>query len=123
MSVATFHKLMEAALSGLLDESAYVAKHADIRAAVKAGTLPSAFRHFVTDGYLEGRAPLRYDIDGEWYLKTYPDVAQAIKSGKVKDAAQHFEIFGFAEARVPNREFQKTVAEWRDLEKKATSQG
>ena len=118
MSIHTFHKLMEAALVGIFDEKAYLEKFADIRTAVKARTIPTGLRHFVTDGYFEGRAPLKYEVDDAWYLKTYPDVALAIKSGKVQNGAHHFEVFGFAEGRVPNKDFQRIVAEWRELEKK-----
>lgn len=119
MSLQTFQKLMEAAFSGVLDEAAYLDRNADIRTALKAGAVPSALRHFVTDGYFEGRGRFSYDVDEEWYLKTYPDVAQAIKSGKVKNATHHFEAFGFLEGRVPNPALQQTVAEWRALESKA----
>lgn len=121
MSVQTFQKLLEAAVNGILDEEAYLQKHADIRAAVTTGALSSALRHYATDGYFEGRAPLKLKVDEEWYLKTYPDVALAIASGKVKNATHHFEVFGFAEGRVPNRDLQRTVAEWRDLEKKVSN--
>jgi hypothetical protein len=117
MSTQTFYKLLEMALAGSFDEKAYMDKFADIRIGVKKGTIPSPLRHFVTDGYFEGRVPLKYDVDEEWYLKTYPDVAQAIKSGMVRNGAHHFEAFGFAEGRVPNKDFQKTVGEWHDLQR------
>jgi hypothetical protein len=118
MSVPAFHKLLEAALSGGFDDQSYLEKFNDVRTAVKAGFIPSALRHYATDGYFEGRMPLKYAIDEAWYIKTYPDVAQAIKSGKVRDGAHHFRDFGYAEGRVPNINFQRVVAEWRDLEKK-----
>lgn len=123
MSIQTFHKLMEAALTGIFDEKSYLEKFADIRTAVKARIIPTGLRHFVTDGYFEGRAPLKYEVDEAWYLKTYPDVALAIKSGKVNNGAHHFEVFGFAEGRVPNKDYQRIVAEWRELEKKHAMDG
>jgi hypothetical protein len=118
MSVQTFHKLLETAITGLFDDRAYLEKFSDIRTAVRSGTIPSGTRHFVTDGFFEGRAPLKYDVDEDWYVRTYPDVALAIKTGKVRDGTEHFALFGFMEGRVPNRDLQKTIAEWRDLEKK-----
>lgn len=118
MSAKTFNKLVEAAAAPLFDEAAYLERHEDIRSAVRAGRLHSGLDHFVTDGYLEGRPAFRYEVDEEWYIQTYPDVAEAIASGKVRDAAHHFEAFGFAEGRVPKKTFQRTVAEWRELEKK-----
>ncbi len=123
MSVHTFHKLLEAALVAVFDEKSYLEKFADIRSAVKARTIPTGLRHFVTDGYFEARAPLKYAVDEAWYLKTYPDVALAIKSGKVNDGTHHFEVFGFGEGRVPNKDFQRIVAEWRELEKKHAMDG
>ena len=117
MSIHTFHKLLELALGDLFDEKAYLEKFSDIQAGVKKGTIPSALRHFVTDGYFENRIALKYDVDEDWYLKTYPDVAHAIKTGKVKNGAHHFEVFGYAEGRVPNKDFQKTVGDWHDLQK------
>lgn len=118
MSAKTFNKLVEAAAAMIFDEAAYLDRYVDIRDAVRAGRLHSGLDHFVSDGYLEGRPALRYAVDEEWYIQTYPDVAEAIKSGKVRDAAHHFEAFGFAEARVPNKSYQRTIAEWRELEKK-----
>lgn len=118
MAAQTFNKLVEAAAASLFDEAGYLQRYEDIRSAVKAGRLHSGIEHFVSDGYLEGRPALRYAVDEEWYVQTYPDVAEAIKAGKVRDAAHHFEAFGFAEGRVPNPAYQRTVAEWRELEKK-----
>lgn len=117
MSTQTFYKLMEMALADSFDEQAYLDKFADIRVGIKKGTIRSALRHYVTDGYFEGRIPMKYDVDEEWYLRTYPDVAEAIQSGMVLNGAHHFELFGFSEGRVPNKDFQKAVGDWHDLQK------
>jgi len=115
MSSQTFYKLMEMALADSFDEKAYLDKFADIRIGIKKGNIASALRHYVTDGYFEGRVPMKYDVDEEWYIKTYPDVAEAIKSGMVKNGTHHFQVFGFNEGRVPNKDFQKIVGDWHDL--------
>ena len=123
MPVGAFQRLLEAAVAGLFDESSYLERYTDVREAVASGQLHSGLAHFVNDGYLEGRSGLAYPVDEEWYIKTYPDVALAIKSGKVRNAAHHFQIFGFNEGRIPGRAFQKTVAQWRDLERKKSGDG
>ena len=123
MPVGAFQRLLEAAVAGLFDEPSFLERYADVREAVASGKLHSGLEHFVNDGYLEGRSGLTYRVEEDWYLKTYPDVALAIKSGKVRNAAHHFQIFGFNEGRVPGRAFQKTVAQWRDLERKKSGDG
>ena len=119
LPLIAFRKLLEAAVAGLFDEKQYLERYADIRDAVTAGRIQSGLEHFVNDGYLEGRPALTHAVDEEWYVSTYPDVALAIKSGKVRNAAHHFEAFGYSEGRVPNKNVQKTVAEWRELENSA----
>ena len=118
MHVNTYYKLLEMAMKGLFDEAAYLAKFPDVQKVVKAGVIPSALRHYVTNGYAEGRAALACDVDEDWYRKTYPDVAEAIRAGKVRDCKHHFEDFGFFEGRVPSRAYLGIVAEWRELEKR-----
>lgn len=118
MSAATYYKLLEMAMRPLFDEEAYLKKFPDIREAVKAGTIPSGLRHFVTNGYLEGRGGLKCEVDEAWYCQTYPDVAAAIRAGKVRDAKHHFEDFGFFEGRVPGKAYLGPSAEWRELEKR-----
>lgn len=117
MSLNTYYRLLETAMKGLFDEAAYLAKFPDVAAAVKSGVIHSALRHYVTNGYLEGRAALSCEVDDNWYRQTYPDVADAIRRGKVRDSKHHFEDFGFFEGRVPSRAYLGPAAEWRDLEK------
>ncbi len=117
MSLNTYYRLLEAAMKGLFDEAAYLARFPDVAAAIKSGIIPSALRHYVTNGYLEGRAALSFEVDDVWYRQTYPDVADAIRRGKVRDSKHHFEDFGFFEGRVPSRACLGPAAEWRELEK------
>lgn len=116
MPAPVYNKLLETALAAVFDDDAYLKRFPDIKAAIDAGKLQSALQHFLVFGYGEGRPPRQYDVDEAWYLSTYRDVAKAVGAGQVGNATQHFEAFGFAEGRAPNRNYEKTVAEWRRLE-------
>ena len=119
LPMEAFTRLLEAALTSSFNAELYLEKHADIRAGVDSGTIPSALRHYATHGFFEGRAVPEYAVDSDWYMATYPDVEQAIATGQVRDAAHHFQAFGYAEGRVPNRNYQLLIAEWQGLAKKA----
>jgi len=97
-----FLKLLRLLIAGTeVDEKWYLQKYEDIREAVEAGKIPSAKKHFVNDGYFEGRLPFPLDVDEEWYLSHYPDVAEGISSGAITSAKQHFTDNGYREGRLP----------------------
>ncbi len=84
-----------------LDEEWYLKQNPDIAKAVEAGKLTSARRHFIDDGYLEGRPPFPLQVDEEWYLAQNPDVAEGIRKRKLRSAVEHFIANGYKEGRLP----------------------
>jgi hypothetical protein len=92
-------KLLCAAID--VDEEWYLRQYDDVRSAVEAGSLESARKHFIDDGYFEGRLPFPMDVDEAWYLEQYPDVAEGVRNGTVASATQHFQEAGYREGRFP----------------------
>jgi hypothetical protein len=85
------------------DEKFYLHSCGDVAEAVRRGQIGSAFLHFCTTGYFEGRLPIDPFVDEAWYLATYADVADAIQAGLVANAAEHFKKDGYREGRFPSR--------------------
>lgn len=80
--------------TGVFDEQAYLIGNPDVAAANV-----SPLRHFLRQGWKEGRDPNQW-FDSQWYKRHYPDVAQ---SGQV--ALAHFLLQGAAEGRNPGPRF------------------
>jgi hypothetical protein len=95
-------------LDGLLerawDEEHYLARHADVRKAVKEGVVRSGLEHFQRYGRFEGR-PIGIRPVRAWpeqvYLKANPEVAAAIGEGVIESGLEHFLRFGQFEGRFP----------------------
>lgn len=107
LPVDLFHRIFAAALayrSGF-DESFYLSKYPDVRAAVSNGTIASGADHYTLTGYFENRFPYKIIVDEGYYLDTNPDVADAVRSGTVKSAQSHFDSSGFMEGRSPHKDF------------------
>ncbi len=97
-----FVTLLRQLIQGIeVDEAWYARAYEDIGEAVQKGNVPSARRHFVHDGYFEGRLPFPIEVDEAWYLKQNPDVADSIRNGSVSSAQEHFERDGYREGRLP----------------------
>jgi hypothetical protein len=102
MSYDEFVKLIKLLLSGTeVDEQWYLQQYDDVRGATETGEIISAQKHFVEDGYFEGRLPFPMDVDDDWYLSQYPDVADGIRNGTITSARQHFTDDGYREGRFP----------------------
>ncbi len=86
-----------------IDEKWYSRKYEDIDRAVKSGEIRSPRRHFVDDGYFEGREPFPITVDPEWYLAEYSDVAESVRRGDFASAQAHFDQDGYREGRLPFR--------------------
>ena len=84
-----------------VDEDWYLEQNPDIAKAVQEGKLTSARRHFIDDGYMEGRLPFPLQVDEEWYLSQNPDVAESIRKGTIQSAVEHFIANGYKEGRLP----------------------
>jgi hypothetical protein len=107
LPVELFHRVLASALrsrSGF-DETYYLSKYPDVRAAVNNGTLQSGEDHYILTGYFEDRFPRRIIVDEGYYLSENRDVAEALRSGAVKSAQVHFEFAGFSEGRSPHKDF------------------
>ncbi len=103
-SYEDFLKILKLMISGIeIDETWYRNKYEDIDQAVHTGDIESAKRHFVDDGYFEGRFPYKIVVDADWYLAEYPDVADSVRRGDFASAEAHFLQEGYREGRLPFR--------------------
>jgi hypothetical protein len=84
-----------------VDEPWYMRHYQDIARVAREGRLPSGRRHFVDDGYFEGRLPFPIQVDEQWYLAQNPDVAEDVRKGVMASGQAHFDEFGYREGRLP----------------------
>jgi hypothetical protein len=84
-----------------VDEAWYLGQYDDIARAVRSGAVISGRRHFIEDGYFEGRLPFPIVVDERWYLEQNPDVAKDVLAGRVASAQAHFDADGYREGRLP----------------------
>jgi hypothetical protein len=102
LSYDDFIRIMRLMIAGIeVDETWYLAQHEDIARAINGGTVASAKRHFVDDGYFEGRLPFPMPVDERWYLEQNPDVAEGVRKGTITSGEQHFAEDGYREGRLP----------------------
>ncbi len=92
-------KMFAAALD--VDERWYLSHYDDIEKAVRSGQLSSGRKHFIDDGYFEGRLPFPIRVDEQWYLAQNPDVAEDVRKGAIASGQAHFDEFGYREGRLP----------------------
>jgi hypothetical protein len=101
-SYEQFVQVIKMLLAGIeVNEEWYAATYPDIGQAVRDGGLASGRRHFVDDGYFEGRQPFPVRVDETWYLQQYPDVAEGVRAGQIESAQAHFDKDGYQEGRLP----------------------
>lgn len=102
MSYEDFIKIIKMMIAGVeISEEWYTRTYEDIGKAIRDGGVKSAQRHFVEDGYFEGRMPFPIRVDEKWYLQQYPDVAESVRRGVVASAQVHFDEDGYREGRLP----------------------
>jgi hypothetical protein len=102
MSYDTFLKIIKMYTAMLdVDEGWYLRHNKDIAKVVADGGLTSGRRHFIDDGYLEGRLPFPIEVDEPWYLAHNPDVADDVRKGVIASGQAHFDDFGYREGRLP----------------------
>jgi hypothetical protein len=103
LSYDDFTKILRMMISGIdVDEAWYLKQYGDIALAVNEGSISSAARHFMDDGYFEGRLPFPMPVNERWYLQQYPDVAESMRKGIVATGEQHFSEDGYREGRLPH---------------------
>lgn len=102
VSYEDFIKIIKMMIAGIdVNEEWYAKTYEDIGKAIREGTVKSAKRHFVDDGYFEGRLPFGVRVDEKWYLQQYPDVAESVRRGIVASGQVHFDEDGYREGRLP----------------------
>jgi hypothetical protein len=102
VSYQDFINILKLFITGVeVDEEFYLRENPDIAKAVKEGTISSARKHFIDDGYLEGRPPFPLEVDEKWYLTHNPDVAEGVRKGTIESAQAHFAGSGYKEGRLP----------------------
>jgi hypothetical protein len=90
----------------------YLSAYPDVRKAHDAGQITDPRKHFIEQGYIEGRFGSKPDVDEEYYKDTYPDVKAAIATGDVESALDHYLRAGAIEARCPNSESVANTKRW-----------
>ncbi|ACJ00748.1 M10 family metallopeptidase [Rhodospirillum centenum] len=89
---------------GAFDEAFYLARWADVRAAVNAGQVMSGLEHYLAFGQAEGRDPTPL-FDEEAYLARWADVRAAVEAGQVRSGYEHYLNSGWREDRDPSAWF------------------
>ncbi len=106
-------EILEVAASKLpFDEDFYLSTYPDVRAAYNSGQIADLRRHFVEEGYFEGRFGAKPNVDEGFYTDTYPDVAGAIANKEVGSALEHYMNAGAAEGRFANPEDKEVMMRW-----------
>jgi hypothetical protein len=111
--------------NAMFDEAYYLARYADVMAAVRSGRILSGFDHFVHNGIGEGRFPNRdfevavdgnvptpvvmgdKELDEEFYLEEYPAVRRFIRQMPVLAPIQFFNIYGRRMGHAPRADVHR----------------
>ena len=102
VSYENFIDILRTLIRGIdVDEAWYARVYEDIGQAIKNGVVESARKHFVSDGYFEGRLPFPMQVDEKWYLRENSDVAESLRTGIIDSAQEHFDKDGYREGRLP----------------------
>lgn len=94
------------------NEKEYLQKNTDIKAALAAREIDSAYEHFINNGFIEGREFFNSEVDEEWYQSEYPDVQEGIKRGIVQSSKEHYFLQGKSEGRFQNRGMKNALTLW-----------
>ncbi len=86
------------------DEQAYIHHHDDVRKALDAGAIESAWWHYEQFGRAEGRKAFRLDskFDEQFYLKSYPYVNMELREKKDRTPKDHFDERGKGRGFLPH---------------------
>ncbi len=96
-----------------VDESWYLERYPDVRAAVLSGDTTSARFHFAAAGYREGRLPRELPFDAAYYFDQYKDLANTFGRSDVAALRHHYETNGFFEGRAGVPEHFLDAERWR----------
>src|SRR5690242_19794027 len=85
-SYESFIELLRRLLAGIeVDEAWYRRRYPDIAEAIDNRVVASAQKHFVDDGYFEGRLPFEIKVDERYYLTQNAGVADYVRRGILTD--------------------------------------
>jgi hypothetical protein len=94
----------------------YLSTYPDIKSAYEAGRIPDPRKHFVEEGYIEGRFGSPPHVDEKYYTTKYKDVRDAVDAdGGVSSALEHYLKAGAFEGRCPNAESEAALNRWMTL--------
>ncbi len=82
------------------DPAYYAAANPDVEAARLAGDVASLHDHFVTQGYMERRAPCDLPFDAFYYATHYDDLSRAFDPRDTAGLRRHYTGHGWQEGRV-----------------------
>ena len=101
-SYEAFVELIRRVIAGVqVDDAWYRLRYPDIAEAIDSGIVASTQKHFVDDGYFEGRVPFEIKVDERYYLTNNPGVADYVRRGILTSGQQHFDENGYQEGRLP----------------------
>jgi hypothetical protein len=83
------------------DEAWYLQTYSDVAQAVREGSCPSGFEHYLRHGKSEGRKPSA-GFDAAWYLRAYPPVAEEIGSAAPEAVERHYRERGCHRGYLPH---------------------
>ncbi|MBV8199776.1 MAG: hypothetical protein JOZ15_04045 [Acidobacteria bacterium] len=113
---AAIHALIELVVASVpFDEEFYAATYPDLAAARDSGAIGDLHKHFIEQGYLEGRLGAPPEVDEAFYCETYPDIAAAIERGELTCAFEHYVRGGAAEGRFASAAERDAAQAWREL--------
>ncbi|MCX7377621.1 MAG: hypothetical protein NTY94_12890 [Alphaproteobacteria bacterium] len=115
--IAIDAKLLKTVLQAMVagapfNEAFYKQNYPDLAAAQASGAIPDLHKHFIENGYFEGRFGSAPPVDEAYYTSTYKDVGQAVLKGDVTSGTEHYLRSGASEGRVPNEEIRSELEAW-----------
>ncbi|MBS0638404.1 MAG: hypothetical protein JSS43_00945 [Proteobacteria bacterium] len=97
-----FVEMIRRMIAGIeVDAAWYRTRYPDIAEAIDQGLVASPQKHFVDDGYFEGRMPFEIKVDERYYLTQHPGIADYVRRGMLENGQQHFDENGYHEGRLP----------------------
>ncbi|HVT30372.1 MAG TPA: hypothetical protein VHE81_20345 [Lacipirellulaceae bacterium] len=97
------------------DEKFYLEMYPDLAEAHKAGRLSDLRKHFIEQGYFEGRFGVKPNVDEEFYRKTYADVALAVSKGQLNSGYDHYIRTGATEGRFASGAEMRLLEPWLEV--------
>lgn len=118
-----FRRLLQQTLEKQpFDEIAYLDANPDVASAVRRGEIESGHKHYVQDGYFEGRAGGPDMFDEAWYFRTNADVSRSVRAGLYPSGKVHFHSAGVQEFRAPTAAAETDMRLWKGMLSSASAE-